>query len=43
MGEVEVKALREVNLDPYAGEFLVLLCASGSGKSTLLDDESKVR
>ena len=37
MGEIEVKALREVNLDLYSGEFLVLLGASGSGKSTLLN------
>lgn len=37
MGEVEVHALRETDLDLYSGEFLVLLGASGSGKSTLLN------
>ncbi len=37
MGEVEVQALRGVDLDIYDGEFLVLLGHSGSGKSTLLN------
>ena len=37
MGEVEVHALRSVDLDLYDGELVVLLGASGSGKSTLLN------
>lgn len=37
MGEVEVRALRSVDLDLYEGEFVVLLGPSGSGKSTLLN------
>lgn len=37
MGEVEVHALREVNLDIHEREFVVLLGPSGSGKSTLLN------
>ena len=37
MGEVDVHALRAVDLDLYRGEFVVILGPSGSGKSTLLN------
>ncbi len=37
MGEVQVHALRGIDLDLYQSEFVVLLGASGSGKSTLLN------
>jgi putative ABC transport system ATP-binding protein len=37
MGEVEVQALKAVDLDLYRGELVVLLGPSGSGKSTLLN------
>lgn len=36
-GEVQVYALRGVDLDLYHGELVVMLGASGSGKSTLLN------
>jgi putative ABC transport system ATP-binding protein len=37
MGEVEVPALRGIDLDLFARELVVLLGPSGSGKSTLLN------
>ena len=37
MGDVEVHALRGINLSLYESEFIVLLGPSGSGKSTLLN------
>ncbi len=37
MGEVQVEALRGINLELFKGEFTVFLGASGSGKSTLLN------
>ncbi len=36
-GEIDVLALREVDLEIWAGEVVVLLGPSGSGKSTLLN------
>lgn len=37
MGDVDVHALRGIDMELYRGEFMVLLGPSGSGKSTLLN------
>jgi putative ABC transport system ATP-binding protein len=37
MGEVTVAAAKEIDLEIYEGEFVVILGPSGSGKSTLLN------
>jgi putative ABC transport system ATP-binding protein len=37
MGKVEVRALDDINLEVWPGEFIVFLGPSGSGKTTLLN------
>ncbi len=37
MGEVEVPALQNINLEIYEGEFVAIIGSSGSGKSTMMN------
>ncbi|MEL7655857.1 MAG: ABC transporter ATP-binding protein, partial [Bacillota bacterium] len=36
-GEIQVKALKSINLTIHKGEFIAIMGASGSGKSTLMN------